>query len=114
MPTTRTKRARHLRRQPTEAEKRLWMALRRKALSGWKFRRQHPVGRYVTDFACPEAGLVVELDGGQHALAVRRDAVRTRAIEASGYRVLRFWNNEVFENMDGVLEAIVAALCERR
>ena len=79
-------------------------------LDGVKFRRQHPIGPYIVDFACPSHGLVVEVDGGQHATRVAADAHRTRALEAEGYRVVRFWNTDVLSNPEGVLEAIRAHL----
>jgi len=106
--------ARTLRHQATDAERLLWSRLRDQRLAGYKFRRQHPIGPYVVDFACVERHLVVEVDGGQHALDSERarDEERTRRIEAEGFRVLRFWNNEVLTNLEGVLEAILAA-CER-
>ncbi|MDZ7711869.1 MAG: endonuclease domain-containing protein [Rhodovibrio sp.] len=110
----RNRRAKGLRQQTTDAEARLWYVLRRKHMLGFKFRRQHPIGRYVADFACPEARLVIEVDGGQHAEQVARDAARTRELEAHGYTVLRFWNNEVLANFDGVQEVIRAALGARR
>jgi very-short-patch-repair endonuclease len=72
----------------------------------WKFRRQHPIGCHIADFACPARKLAIELDGGQHAPASRADNDRSAKIEAAGYRVLRFWNNEVLENLNGVLEAL--------
>ena len=100
-------RARHLRRNMTDAEKRLWGELRNKALGGFKFRRQAPVGRYVVDFVCHGAMLIVEVDGGQHAMESHRDATRTMDLEAAGFRVLRFWNNEVLQNTDGVLQEIL-------
>ena len=99
------KAARRRRRDPTEAEKRLWRALRETTLPG-KVRRQHPVGGYVVDFAIPACGLAIEIDGGQHAKRVREDARRTAEIERRGFRVLRFWNHEVMGNMEGVLEAV--------
>ncbi len=102
-------RARQLRRTSTEVEKRLVRALREK-LPGAKWRHQMPVGPYFVDVACFASRLVIELDGSQHAEAVEYDCARTRFIEAQGYRVLRFWNNDVIENMDGVLEKIAAAL----
>ncbi len=104
-----TLRARELRRNPTEAEKRLWRALRSR-LPGFKWRRQMPVGPYFADFACFAERLVVELDGGQHADAGEYDATRTRFIGSQGYRVMRFWNNDVMDNVDGVLETIEQAL----
>ena len=106
----RTTTARKLRRDATDAERILWRALRESALS-WNFRRQHPIGRHIADFACPEQKLVIEIDGGQHALQQDEDAARTAALGRLGYRVLRFWNNEVMENCAGVLEAICRA-CE--
>jgi len=96
----------------TEAERLLWRALRDRQLAGFKFRRQHPVRPYVVDFVCIERKLVVEIDGGQHAQQAARDMVRTTAIQAKGYRVIRFWNNEVLENLEGVLQSIFAALNE--
>jgi len=100
-----TVRARTLRVQMTDAEKRLWSRLRNRQLAGMKFKRQVPLDRYIVDFASSEAKLVVELDGSQHA-ENGRDAVRTRALENMGYFVLRFWNNDVLTNTDGVLEEI--------
>jgi len=102
--------ARRLRKTPTDAEIRLWSRLRRKQLEGARFRRQQPIGPYVADFFCPEARLIVEVDGGQHAQDQIRDAVRTRWLEGRGYRVLRFWNNDVLANTDGVVLAIRDAL----
>jgi very-short-patch-repair endonuclease len=99
--------ARKLRSNPTDAEMRLWSRLRRKQVDGHRFRRQVPLGSYVVDFACLEARLIVEVDGGQHG---ERDAARTAWLEAQGFRVLRFWNNDVLENTDGVIEAIRGAL----
>jgi|SRR5579875_962416 very-short-patch-repair endonuclease len=101
-------RARSLRASATVAEGRLWQHLRNRRLKGAKFRRQYPVGRYIVDFFCVEARLVVELDGGGHDSEEQRrsDAVRDRYLANRGYRVLRFWNNEVVDNVDGVLERI--------
>jgi very-short-patch-repair endonuclease len=102
--------ARSLRSMPTDAETRLWSRLRRKQLGGFRFRRQHPIGDYVVDFFCPEAKLIIEVDGGQHSADAARDAARTRWLEACGYRVIRFWNNEVLGNTEGVLVVILEAL----
>ncbi len=102
--------ARDLRRFSTEAEKRLWAHLRGRQLDGWKFRRQQRLGSYIADFACLEAGLVIEADGSQHAEQVAYDDERTRFLEGEGFRVLRFWNNEVLANTQGVVESIWAAL----
>ncbi len=104
-----TARARRLRRDATDAERKLWNRLRARAIDGAKFVRQEPIGRYVADFACREHRLVIEVDGGQHATDAR-DAVREQWLAAHGYRVLRFWNDEVLGNIEGVLEVIAAAL----
>ena len=104
-----TERARDLRNNSTEAESLLWSRLRRSQLGGFKFTRQFPIAGHFADFACRSAGLVIELDGSQHAEMVARDAARTQRIEAHGYRVIRFWNNDLTTNMDGVLEMILAA-----
>jgi len=101
--------ARRLRRTMTDAERRLWSHLRNRTLLGYKFRRQAPVGHYVADFACMQCRLIVEVDGGQHGACVA-DAVRTQALQAEGYRVLRFWNNDVLLRTQAVLEQILAAL----
>jgi very-short-patch-repair endonuclease len=106
-------RARQLRRSPTDAERCLWRHLRRKNLATHKFRRQYPIDRYIVDFVCVSAMLVVEIDGGQHLDAVEYDAVRTRVIEALGYRVLRFWNDDVLLRTEDVLEVIWRALDAR-
>ena len=96
--------ARKLRRNQTEAEKRLWWHLRARQLEGAKFVRQFPIGPHIADFACRDAHLAIELDGGQHS--EEGDAPRTAIIEAFGYRIIRFWNHDVLANTDGVLEAI--------
>ena len=103
--------ARKLRNNPTEAEQRLWSRLRRKQIESRRFRRQVPLGPYVADFVCFDERLIIEVDGGQHADRVARDSERTVWLEAQGYRVLRFWNNDVLSNTDGVIEAIRVALC---
>lgn len=103
-------RARRLRADQTDAEQKLWRHLRNRQLQGWKFRRQHEVDRYITDFACPDAALVVELDGSQHGEQMAYDAARTRKLESMGYRVLRFWDNDALTNIEGVLEVILEAL----
>ena len=101
---------RRLRRNKTEAEGRLWSRLRNRQLEGAKFRFQTQVGDFVPDFVCSDAMLIIELDGGQHSVAIENDAARTLALEAAGYTVIRFWNNDVFSNTNGVLEAIRLAL----
>ncbi|MDR6523716.1 endonuclease domain-containing protein [Variovorax atrisoli] len=105
-------RARSLRSTPTDAEALLWHHLRDRRMANQKFRRQRPIGPYFADFACLEAKLIVELDGGQHTEAVAYDENRTRFIEAQGYRVLRFWNQEVLTQIDAVRERILQALQE--
>jgi len=109
IPTGAVPRARLLRRDATAAEKVLWRALR-EAFPPIRFRRQVPVGPYFVDFLSFGARLIVEVDGGQHAEAVEYDARRTRFLEAQGYRVLRFWNNDVLENLEGVIETIAKSL----
>jgi crossover junction endodeoxyribonuclease RuvC len=101
--------ARRLRRDTTNVERILWFALRER-LPAWKFRRQHPIGRRVVDFACPERKLVIELDGGQHALQEEADDLRSAELAQRGYRVVRFWNTDVLDSLDGVLELILGAL----
>ena len=103
-------RARNLRRQQTDVETKLWCRLRDRQLCEAKFRRQHPNGPYIVDFYCPDRGLVVELDGGQHAEQTSADQARTRFLEAEGYRVVRFWDHEVLNHMDAILEDIVRLL----
>jgi very-short-patch-repair endonuclease len=105
--------ARTLRRPLTPAEAVLWRELRGKRLGGFKFRRQQPVGPYVADFFCAAAGLVVELDGDSHVGREDHDARRTADLEAAGLRVVRFWNPEVYDNLDGVLTAIYDACAAR-
>ncbi len=104
----RLKFARQLRVGQTDAEQRLWRHLRNRQLSGLKFRRQQPLGPYFADFYCHDCKLIIEVDGGQHlesALDARRDAW----LKANGYRVLRFWNHDVLQQTDAVLEAIYQA-----
>lgn len=103
-------RARALRRRMTEAEKHLWFHLRGHRLGDYKFRKQAPIGRYVADFVCLAERLVVEVDGGGHQLQTSADQVRDRWLNANGYRVLRFWNNDVLGNIEAVLTAIVSEL----
>jgi very-short-patch-repair endonuclease len=106
---TRTKVARRLRQRATNVERILWFALRER-LPAWKFRRQHPIGSRVVDFACPERKLAVELGGGQHALREEADERRSSELARRGYRVVRFWNTDVLDNLNGVMEMIVGAL----
>ena len=104
-----TNRARRLRRNSTIAELRLWNRLRSRSIAGCKFVRQEPIGPYIVDLVCRERRLVIEVDGGQHTTDPR-DGVRQKWLIDRRYRVLRFWNNEVLRNMDGVLETISSAL----
>jgi very-short-patch-repair endonuclease len=105
--------ARTLRQNLTDAERRLWSRLRRQQLEGFCFRRQASLGPYVVDFACFAARLVIEVDGGQHSWRSEQDAARRSWLEADGFHVMRFWNNEVFGNLEGVLEAIRRTLQNR-
>jgi len=106
----RINRARTLRREQTDAERKLWRLVSGRQLGGFKFRRQHPIDRYFVDFACREASLVVEIDGGQHAVDVDYDGERTEVLERAGWKVIRFWNNQVLDEPMGVLEVILAGL----
>ena len=111
VPVLQRTRAKSLRSDMTDAEHRLWSALRAHRLNGLSFRRQAPLGRFTVDFVCHDKRLVIEVDGGQHADNVR-DIERDRWLAAKGYRVLRFWNNDVLRNRNGVLETIAAAVAE--
>ena len=101
--------AQRLRREMTDAERRLWSALRNRQVDGAKFRRQQPIGPFIVDFVCHERRLIIEADGGQYA-ENGRDGSRTAFLESKGYRVLRFWNDDVLTNVDGVAGVIAAAL----
>lgn len=109
-------RARSLRRDMTDAERALWQHLRYGRFHGLRFRRQAPVGPFIVDFLCVGMRLVIELDGGQHAGSegLATDRRRDAYLRANGYSVLRFWNNDVVANIDGVLQAVAAALPDRR
>jgi very-short-patch-repair endonuclease len=104
--------ARRLRYEPTEAERVLWQRLRRQSMRAAHFRRQATIGKYIVDFACHSSRVVVELDGGHHEYGDQslRDSARDAFLKANGYRVLRFWNNDVLQNIDGVLTIISSAL----
>ena len=108
-----TLRARELRGNATEAERKLWQHLSARKLAGIRFNRQFPIGQFICDFVSREKRLVIELDGGHHAAALEYDARRTGFLEAQGYLVIRFWNNDVLENIDGVLKAIEQVLDNR-
>ena len=103
-------RARRLRKESTDAETRLWLHLRAHRDGGYKFKRQQPIGPYIVDFACFDARLVIEIDGGRHADAVRSDSIRDAWLAREGFRILRFWNNEVLENTEGVMQEILLSL----
>jgi very-short-patch-repair endonuclease len=102
--------AQSLRNHATDAERHFWRHLSRRQLRGYKFSRQMPIGPFVCDFLCRDAQLVVEIDGGQHDRNADRDASHTHYLEAEGFRVIRFWNNDVLENVEGVLTSILGAL----
>jgi very-short-patch-repair endonuclease len=104
-----SQKARRLRQSSTDAERRMWSALRDRRLLRYKFRRQHPIGNFIVDFACTEHALVIEIDGGQHADSTT-DARRTAWLESEGWKVIRFWSNEVLANANGVIETILRIL----
>jgi len=94
----------------TDVERKLWQALRGKQFNERRFRRQHPIGQYIADFACIERMIVIELDGGQHQEQLEYDEQRTEYLRQHGWQVLRFWNNDVLNNLDGVLMVIAGRL----
>jgi very-short-patch-repair endonuclease len=102
--------AKALRRKQTDAEQRLWYHLRAHRFMGLKFKRQKPMGRYIADFVCIEHRLIIELDGGQHAEKVAYDGQRDAWLRSQGYTILRFWNNDVMQQLDSVLERIASSL----
>ena len=102
--------ARTLRTTMTDAERALWVHLRAKRFQGWKFRRQQPISKYIVDFVCSDAKLVIELDGGQHSEQVNADARRTAWLESQGFLVLRFWNDAVLKETQAVLEEVLRNL----
>lgn len=110
------RRARHLRRNQTEAERKLWVYLREMKHDGFHFRRQCPVGPYIADFLCYSARIVVEVDGGQHGMdaGIEHDRRRDDWFVENGYRVLRYWNNDVLANTEGVMETILSVLNETK
>ena len=103
------RKARGLRQSSTDAERRMWSALRDRRLLMYKFRRQHPIGGFIVDFACTEYRFVIEVDGGQHAHNAR-DARRTAWLKSQGWKITRFWNNDVLSNTNGVVDTILRAL----
>ena len=110
VPNESTQFARTLRHNQTDTELELWQLLRRRELAGYKFRRQVPLGPYIADFVCLSAHLIVELDGGQHSEQITYDSERKKWLEAQNFRVLRFWNNQAFEEREAVLLTILSAL----
>jgi very-short-patch-repair endonuclease len=104
--------AREMRSRMTDAETLLWMLLRNRRIAGAKFRRQHPVGRYILDFYCDENKLGIELDGGQHGEAVKYDQKRDEWLRIQGIKVLRFWNNQMLAETEAVMEAIYLAIID--
>src|SRR4029450_5438380 len=105
--------SKRLRLQQTDADIILWFRLRGRRVLGWKFKRQVPIDRFIGDFVCADAKLIVELDAGQHAVRTHQDEERTKTLEAMGYLVLRFWNNDVMRNIEGALEEILNTLNQR-
>jgi len=110
VPKQKRSNARALRSDMTDAERRLWYRLRAHRLNGTSFRRQVPIGRYIADFVCLQARLIIEVDGGQHG--TERDAKREAWLRGQGFHVLRFWNNDVHANIDGVLQVISDTLAQ--
>ena len=102
--------ARTLRKKMTDAERLLWRHLRNRSLDGFKFRRQHKIGAYIADFACIEKKIIIEADGGQHAADIEYDAARTGYLNKHGWSVLRFWNTEILQETEAVLNTIYNAI----
>ena len=102
--------ARRLRKSATDAEVRVWSRLRNRNLEGFKFKRQEPIGHYIVDFVCHETKLIIELDGGQHTEPNAYDDRRTGFLIQNGYTVIRFWNNDVLQNTESILESVRLAL----
>ena len=100
--------ARNLRKNSTIQERRLWNLLKNKQFYNLKFKRQQPIGDYIVDFVCREAKIIIEIDGGQHNFSenIELDKIRTEFLNSLGYKVIRFWNNEIYENINGVLEKL--------
>ena len=105
-----TKAARTLRKNSTDAERKLWYSLRARQLNGYKFKRQQPLGNYIVDFVCFKKRLIIEVDGGQHAVNRKKDIKRDNWLKREGYQVVRFWNNDVLGNHEGVLSVITKHL----
>lgn len=107
-----TIKARNLRKNMTEQERKLWQFLRKKSIDGLKFRRQYPIGNYIVDFICNEKKLIIEVDGGQHneAQNIAYDKERTEFLESKGYKIIRFWNSDIDNNIEGVYQEILRNL----
>lgn len=107
-----TIKARNLRKNMTEQERKLWQFLRKKSIDGLKFRRQYPIGNYIVDFICNEKKLIIEVDGGQHneAQNIAYDKERTEFLENKGYKIIRFWNSDIDNNIEGVYQEILKYL----
>ena len=102
--------ARNLRQNSADVERVIWQILRNRQFHNLKFRRQYPIKPYIVDFICLEEKLIIEIDGGQHAEQVEYDKARSVFLESRGFRIMRFWNNEVLENLEGVYDALTLAL----
>jgi len=102
--------ARNLRKNMTDAERMLWRYIRNKQLNGLKFRRQQPIGKYIVDFVCFEKKVIIEVDGGQHAINKTEDTVRDNWLNEQGFKVLRFWNNDILTNCSAIIEEILEVL----
>ncbi len=101
-----TQQARHLRKNMTDAERKIWHSIKGKKIKNHRFRRQHPIGPYIVDFVCLENRIVIEIDGGQHAWQKETDEKRTKWLESEGYRVIRFWNNQIMNEFNGVIQIL--------
>ncbi len=107
-------RARTLRKNMTKQERILWQFLRKKSINNLKFRRQYPIGKYIVDFICNEKKIIIEIDGGQHneVKNIAYDKERTKYLESKGYKVIRFWNNDIDNNIEGVYQEILKFLAD--
>ena len=103
-------RARSFRKEMTNAENRMWYYLRNRRLNNYKFVREHIIGPYIADFVCRQKKVIVEVDGSQHAENIKYDSKRDNFLESEGYKIIRVWNSDVFDNIDGVLEVILDLL----
>ena len=112
MPINLTEVAKDLRKRMTDAERALWQHLKASQFDGLKFRRQEQIGRFIADFVCFERGIIIEADGGKHAIEREKDEERTQWLNSQGFTVLRFWNNDILSNIEGVMEVIRSACVE--